>query len=66
VPLAHKDEIYVRSHYDTMTVQFSDAPNPDEIIVAVVVASRGRLHARLGGPASPDAKANQSAEQKGG
>jgi len=49
IPLAHKDELYVRSHYDTMTVQFSDAPNPDEVVIAVVVANRGRLHARLGG-----------------
>ena len=53
IPLAHKDELYVRSHYDTMSVQFSDGPNPDEVIIALVVATRGRLHARLGGPAAP-------------
>ena len=49
VPLAHKDALYVRSHYDTMTVAFSDAPGPREIVVIVAVATRGRLHARLGG-----------------
>lgn len=49
IPLAHKDALYVRSHYDTMTVQFADAPIADEIVIAFAVASRGRLHARLGG-----------------
>ena len=53
IPLANKDELYVRSHYDTMTVTFADAPNPDEVIIAVVIANRGRLHARLGGPSAP-------------
>jgi hypothetical protein len=27
VPLAHKDALYVRSHYDTVTVSFTDTPN---------------------------------------
>jgi hypothetical protein len=49
IPLAHKHELYVRSHYDTITVAFSDGPNPDEVLVLVAVATRGRLHARLGG-----------------
>ncbi|KAF3997750.1 amino acid synthesis family protein [Glaciimonas immobilis] len=49
IPLAHKDALYVPSHYDTVTTQFSDAPNADEIVVAFAVATRGRLHARLGG-----------------
>ena len=49
VPLAHKDALYVRSHYDTMTLAFADAPGPREIVVAFAVATRGRLHARLGG-----------------
>lgn len=49
IPLAHKDALYVRSHYDTMSVIFPDAPGPDEVLIAMVVATRGRLHARLGG-----------------
>lgn len=49
VPLAHKDALYVRSHYDTMTLAFSDAPAPREIVAIVALATRGRLHARLGG-----------------
>lgn len=49
VPLAGKDEIWVRSHYDAVTVLVPDAPLPDEIAVILAVASRGRLHARVGG-----------------
>ncbi|MBS0248762.1 MAG: amino acid synthesis family protein [Proteobacteria bacterium] len=50
IPLAHKDNLYVRSHYDTISAMFPDAPNSDEIVIAFAVATRGRLHARLGGP----------------
>ena len=49
IPLAHKDELYVRSHYDTISAMFADAPNADEIVIAFAFATRGRLHARLGG-----------------
>jgi hypothetical protein len=54
IPLAHKDAIYVRSHYDSMTVTFADSPMPDEVIIAWAFATRGRLHARLGGLAAAD------------
>lgn len=56
IPLAHKDALYVRSHYDTLTAQFSDGPNRDEVIVAWAFATRGRLNARLGGLAASDVK----------
>lgn len=49
VPLAHKDALYVRSHYDTVTATFNDAPNRDELVLIWAFATRGRLHARLGG-----------------
>lgn len=49
VPLAHKDALYVRSHYDAMEVRVPDAPGPDEVVVIAVVANRGRPNARLGG-----------------
>jgi hypothetical protein len=49
IPLAHKDALYVRSHYDTFSVSFTDAPGPNEVVVAMAVATRGRLHPRLGG-----------------
>lgn len=54
IPLAHKDALYVRSHYDTVSVTFPDGPNPDEILVIFAVATRGRLHARLGGLRAED------------
>jgi len=54
VPLAHKDALYVRSHYDGMSVQLPDAPLPDEIAILACFASRGRLNARLGGIAAAD------------
>lgn len=49
VPLAHKDALYVRSHYDTYSLSFNDGPSNDELIVIWAFATRGRLHARLGG-----------------
>jgi hypothetical protein len=49
IPLAHKDALYVRSHYDTISVTFNDAPGRDEVVIAWAFATRGRLNARLGG-----------------
>lgn len=49
IPLAHKDALYVRSHYDTVTALFADGPAADEVLVIFAFATRGRLHARLGG-----------------
>jgi hypothetical protein len=58
VPLAHKDALYVRSHYDTITVSFTDAPAPDEVVTIFAFATRGRLHARLGGLAASAIEGN--------
>src|SRR6266581_1499753 len=30
IPFAHKDALYVRAHYDGITVMLPDAPLPDE------------------------------------
>ena len=55
VPLAHKDALYVRSHYDGMTVTLpTDAPAADEVALIVCLANRGRLNARVGGLAAAD------------
>jgi hypothetical protein len=56
IPLAHKDALYVRSHYDGMTVTIPDGPQPDEIAVIICVANRGRLGARIGGLRAADIK----------
>ncbi|MGM4992390.1 amino acid synthesis family protein [Tardiphaga sp. 841_E9_N1_2] len=50
VPLAHKDALYVRSHYDGVSVTLPpDAPATDEVALIVCLANRGRLNARVGG-----------------
>lgn len=57
VPLAFKDEIWVRSHYDALAVRIPDAPHPDEIVVIAAVANRGRINARVGGMSAAEATA---------
>jgi len=52
IPLAHKDALYVRSHYDGMTVTLHDAPLPDEIVIIAAFANRGRINHRVGGLAA--------------
>jgi hypothetical protein len=49
LPLAYKDALYVRSHYDAVTFRIPDAPHPDELVLAISLATRGRLHHRVGG-----------------
>lgn len=49
VPLACKDALYVRSHYDGISITLHDAPLPDEIAVIVCYANRSRLNERVGG-----------------
>ncbi len=56
VPVHYKDAMYVRSHIDTMTVSVHDAPLPDEILLAIVLTSSGRPHARVGGLTKEEAK----------
>lgn len=54
IPLAHKDELYIRSHYDAMTIAVPDSPRPDEIMICVAVATGGRVHERVGGKSVKD------------
>jgi len=49
IPLAHKDVLQARSHYDAVSLTIPDAPAPDEIVVVFAVATRGRLNERCGG-----------------
>jgi Amino acid synthesis len=56
IPLAHKDALYVRSHYDGITVTLHDAPLPDELAIICAFASRGRPLHRVGGLAAGDIK----------
>ena len=55
IPLAHKDALYVRSHYDGVSITLPpDAPASDEVALIVCLANRGRLNARVGGLAAKD------------
>jgi len=54
VPMAHKDALYVRSHYDGMTIALPDAPQSDEIALIIVLANRGRINSRVGGLEAAD------------
>ena len=56
IPLAHKDALYVRSHYDGITITIPDAPLPNEIAVICAFANRGRPNHRVGGLAAGDIK----------
>ena len=57
IPLAHKDELYIRSHYDAVTFAVPDGPRPNEILICVAVASGPRVHQRVGGKSVADLKA---------
>jgi hypothetical protein len=54
VPLGHIHAAYVRSHFGTAEMTVWDAPRRDEIAFALVMATGGRPHARIGGLAASD------------
>jgi hypothetical protein len=56
IPLAHKDALYVRSHYDGITIALPDAPLPDELAIICAYANRGRPNHRVGGLSAKDIK----------
>ena len=56
IPLAHKDALYVRSHYDGISLTLPDAPLPDELAIICAYANRGQLNHRIGGLAVKDIK----------
>lgn len=47
-PLRHIRQGGARSHFLTIEFAIADAPGPDEIIIAIGVATGGRPHARIG------------------
>lgn len=49
VPLASKDFLQARSHYDAVTIAVPDAPRAGELVIVVGAATRGRLNERSGG-----------------
>jgi Amino acid synthesis len=49
VPITHINASYVRSHFDSMEVGVVDAPRAGEILLALVMTTGPRVHARVGG-----------------
>lgn len=49
VPVTHINASYVRSHFDAMEVGINDAPRADELLLALVMTTGARIHARVGG-----------------
>lgn len=48
LPLGHKDNPWSFDHFDTMTLCVADGPAPDEIILFLAYADRGRPIPRCG------------------
>jgi Protein of unknown function (DUF1185). len=57
IPLAFKDEVYVRAYYDGITFTVPTGPLPDELLICVAVASGPRLNQRVGGMTKEEALA---------
>jgi hypothetical protein len=49
LPITHINASYVRSHFDAMEIGLNDAPRADEILLALVMTTGPRVHARVGG-----------------
>jgi len=56
VPLGHINAAYVRSHFATAEMTIWDGPRREEIVVGLVMATGGRIHARIGGLKVEDIK----------
>ncbi|GAC1434385.1 MAG: amino acid synthesis family protein [Terriglobales bacterium] len=56
VPITHINASYVRSHFDAMEVGMADAPRADEILLALIMTTGSRIHARVGGLKASDIK----------
>ncbi|MBL4751597.1 MAG: amino acid synthesis family protein [Amylibacter sp.] len=48
LPLGHKDNPWSFDHFDTMTLSIPDGPGPDEIVMFLAYANRGRPIPRCG------------------
>ncbi|RJF78913.1 amino acid synthesis family protein [Rhodopseudomonas palustris] len=60
IPMNHIDDVYVRSHYDGMTLCLQDTPMPDEIGIIFCMTSGARLNARVGGLTHHDVMARRT------
>lgn len=56
VPVTHIDASYVRDHFDAIEVGIPDAPRARELVLALVMTTGPRVHARAGGLKAKDIK----------
>ncbi|KPL51970.1 hypothetical protein ABB55_06795 [Prosthecomicrobium hirschii] len=56
IPVTHINASYVRSHFDAMEVGLADGPRADELVLALVMTTGARVHARVGGLKAADIK----------
>jgi hypothetical protein len=47
IPLKHITDATIRSHHQSIEVRISDAPHPNEIVIALAAAAQGRPQERL-------------------
>jgi len=56
IPVTHINASYVRGHFDSMEVGCNDGPKANELLVALVMTTGGRVHDRVGGLRAEDIK----------
>ncbi len=56
IPVTHINASYVRGHFDAMEVGCNDGPKANEILLALVMTTGGRVHDRVGGLRAADIK----------
>lgn len=49
IPVTHINASYVRGHFDSMEIGCNDGPKANELLVALVMTTGGRVHDRVGG-----------------
>ncbi|WP_421699790.1 amino acid synthesis family protein [Ancylobacter sp.] len=65
IPMNHKDEVYVRSHYDGITVMVPGGPKADEVAVIFCASSGRRLNWRVGGMTHEEVLARKAKATQG-
>jgi len=54
IPITHINASYVRGHFDAMEVGCNDGPKANELLLALVMSTGGRVHDRVGGLRAED------------
>lgn len=54
IPITHINASYVRGHFDAMEIGCNDGPKANELLLALVMSTGGRVHDRVGGLRAED------------